>query len=452
MVALVAAAVLFTLPRLQPATGTLLVIGAGRSPGSLPQSQVQLHGTAGWTALGSVSGTVPAAPDQRQLLVLPVAAGSYDGVSLGDSQAFLPVVVTAGQVEPLLLGIDSGRLITGAAYAGNDQVNLGLGELSGKFVPLPPFALQDQLGHTFDSSTTAGKDIVVAAFHTTCHETCPLYTALFFQLQKHLPPGVLLAEVTTDPSADSSAVLADYAHSIGASWTFATGSANALTAFWKPFGVELSSVDAHVSTLALIDRHGYVRLVYRGVPAVGNSLPPALITSLGAAGLQELASGGDGWGAPDVLQALLTISGPEQPAQGGSGPAPSFNLVGTDGRRSSLAGLAGHPIVINFWATYCPPCRAEMPLLQKQVGAAAGVQLVLINEGDGGQAARDFLNTVGVRQPALLDSDLGVGHSYGVTALPTTVFVRADGTIAGRQVGQLDARVLAAQLSNLSTQ
>ena len=384
--------------------------------------------------------------------MVPVAIGSYDGVSLGDSQAFLPVVVTAGQVEPLLLGIGSGRLIAGAAYAGNDQVNLGLGELSGKFVPMPTFELQDQLGHTFDSLVTAGKDLVVAAFHTTCHQTCPLYTALFVQLQKHLPPGVLLAEVTTDPSTDSSAVLADYAHSIGASWTFATGSANALTAFWKPFGVELSSGDSHVSTLALIDRHGYVRLVYRGVPAVGNALPPALITSLGAQGLQELASGGDGWGAPDVLQALLAISAPEQPTQGGGGQAASFDLVDTEGGRTSLAALAGHPIVINFWATYCPPCRAEMPLLQKQVGAASGVRLVLIDEGESSQTARDFLNAIGVHQPALLDSDLGVGHAYAVIALPTTVFVRSNGIIAGRQVGQLDERVLAAQLSNLSSQ
>jgi cytochrome oxidase Cu insertion factor (SCO1/SenC/PrrC family) len=452
VVALIATAVLVTLPRLQPATGTLLVVGAGRSSGSLPQTQVQLHGSAGWTALGAVSGQVPAAPDQRELLAVPVAIGSYDGVSLGDSQAFLPVVVTAGQVEPLLLGIGSGRLIAGAAYAGNDQVNLGLGELSGKFVPLPPFELQDQLGHTFDSPVTAGRDLVVAAFHTTCHQTCPLYTALFFQLQKHLPPGVLLAEVTTDPSTDSSAVLFDYSRSIGASWTFATGSANALTAFWKPFGVDLSSGDSHVSTLALIDRHGYVRLVYRGVPAVGTAFPPALITSLGAEGLHELASGGDGWGAPDVLQALLTISGPEQATQGNGGPAASFDLVGTDGKRANLAGFAGLPIVINFWATYCPPCRAEMPLLQKQVGAARGVQLVLIDEGDSSQGARDFLIAVGIHQPALLDSDLGVGHAYAVIGLPTTVFVRSDGTIAGRQVGQLDERVLAAQLSNLGTQ
>ena len=184
---------LFTLPRLQPATGTLLVIGAGRSAGSIAPTSVQLHGSAGWIALGEVSGAVPAAPDQRELLALPVAVGSYDGVRIGDDQASLPVIVTAGQVEPILIGLEAGRLIHGAAYAGNDQVNLGLGELSGKFVAMPPFSLQDQQGNAFDSSTTAGSDLVIAAFHTTCHQTCPLYTALFFQLQKELPPGVMLA-------------------------------------------------------------------------------------------------------------------------------------------------------------------------------------------------------------------------------------------------------------------
>ena len=444
--------ILLALPSLQPATGTLLVVGAGRSAGSIPTTSLQLHGSAGWTALGQVSGIVPAAPAQRELLALPVAVGAYDGVRLGGDQAILPVVVTAGQVEPILLGIDAGRLIAGAAYAGNDQVNLGLGELSGKFVAMPAFNLQDQLGHAFDSSTTAGKDLVIAAFHTTCHQTCPLYTALFFQLQKHLPPGVLLAEVTTDPATDTPAVLDGYGRGIGAGWTFATGSAASLTAFWKPFGVALATGDSHVSTLALVDRHGYVRLVYRGVPDVGNDISPSLVTSLGVQGLQELASHGDGWGAPSVLQSLLTITGPEQVAANGGGRAPGFSLESTDGRKVGLADLAGQPLVINFWASYCPPCRAEMPLLQRSVGALTNVRLVLVNEGDSGQAARDFLSSVGIQQAALLDSDLGVGRAYGVVPLPTTVFVRADGSIAGRQVGELDDRVLAAWLSTLTTQ
>jgi cytochrome oxidase Cu insertion factor (SCO1/SenC/PrrC family) len=444
--------VLLTLPRLQPTTGTLLVIGSGKTAGSIAPVTIELHSSAGWTALGQVSGAVPAAPDQRELLALPVAVGSYDALRVGQDQATVPVVVAKGQVEPVLIGIEAGHLVPGAAYAGNDQVNLGLGELSGKFVAMPPFSLQDQQGHVFDSATTAGSDLVIAAFHTTCHQTCPLYTALFFQLQKQLPPGVVLAEVTTDPGTDTPAVLDTYRRTIGAGWTFATAPATALAAFWKPFGVQLAAGDSHVSTLALVDRHGYVRLVYRGVPDVGNDIGAPLVSALGAEGLRELASHGDGWGAPSVLQSLLTITGPEQVAPGGGGRAPAFTLAGTDGSRVALSDLAGKPLVINFWASYCPPCRAEMPLLQRRVVASSNVRLVLINEGDSSQTARDFLSTTGIQVPALLDSSLAVGRAYGVVPLPTTVFVRADGSIAGRQIGELDDRVLAAWLSTLTTQ
>jgi cytochrome oxidase Cu insertion factor (SCO1/SenC/PrrC family) len=445
----VAIAAIQVVPRLLPSTGTVLIVVAGRTADSLLATEVRLHGSGGWAALGSVSGDVPAAPTERDLLAVSVAAGIYDGVSLGDDTATLAVKVSAGQVEPILLGVAIGDLIPGAAYAGNDQVNLGLGELSGKFVAMPPFSLLDQAGQAFDFNRTAGTDLVIAAFHTTCHQTCPLYTALFFQLQKHLPVGVALVEVTTDPATDTPAALNGYAHAIGAGWTFATGSADALAEFWKPFGVKLATGDSHVSTLALVDRHGYVRLVYRGVPNVGHEIPPALVTTLGAEGLHELASGGDGWGSPDVLQALLTISGPEAPASSSGGRAPVFSLMTTDGGQVGTAQLSGRPLVINFWASYCPPCKAEMPMLSRVMSAQRTVQLVLINEGDTRQRALDFLREVGVAQPSLLDADLSVGHAYGAIALPTTMFVNADGTVAGRQLGQLDERVLTAQLVNL---
>jgi cytochrome oxidase Cu insertion factor (SCO1/SenC/PrrC family) len=448
-VALLALALALVVPRLQPATGTLVVAISGRTAGSIPQSPLMVHGGGQWVALGDVSGAVPAAPSERDLKAVSLKAGPYDGVRLGTDLQNVVFTITAGQVEPLLLGIDAGHLIPGAAYAGNDEVNLGLGELGGKFVAMPSFDLVDHAGRSFNSTSTSGKDLVIAAFHTTCHETCPLYTALFFQIQQHLPPGVTLAEVTTDPATDTPAVLTDYAHRIGATWEFATGSADAVTAFWKPFGVQLATGDTHVSTLALVDRHGYVRLVYRGVPDIGSAMPPALITDLSAQGLRQLASHGDGWGAPEVLKALLTIAGPQQPLPDADGKAPAFTLTSTDGRQVSLASLAGKPAVINFWATYCPPCRAEMPLLQRQVTSQSGVQLVLVNEGDSSRAARDFLDSLGIHQPALLDSDLSIGHAYGAIALPTTVFVRADGTIAARHIGQLNDAVLAAQISNL---
>jgi cytochrome oxidase Cu insertion factor (SCO1/SenC/PrrC family) len=448
-VALVALVVVLVAPRAQPATGTLVVAVAGRTDGSLPRSPLMIHGGGQWVSLGDVSGAAPAAPAERDLTAVSLRAGIYDGVRLGGDIQRVAITITAGQVEPLLLGVDAGHLIAGSAYAGNDEVNLGLGELSGKFVAMPDYELTDQAGQPVNPATTAGKDLVIAAFNTTCHETCPLYAALFFEIEKHMPPGVVLAEVTTDPSTDTAATLGAYARRIGAPWTFATGSIDALTAFWKPFGVQLASGDVHTSTLALVDRHGYVRLVYRGVPGVGAGMPPGLITGLSPAGLHELASGGDGWGAPDVLQALATIAGPIQPSNNAGGQAPAFTLTGTDGRQVTLAGLAGKPAVINFWASYCPPCRAEMPLLQRLVGQRPGIQLVLVDEGDSGQAARSFLGAVGLNQAALLDSDLSVGHAYGAIAFPTTVFVRADGTITARHIGQLDEAVLAAELTTL---
>ncbi|HSP09473.1 MAG TPA: redoxin family protein [Candidatus Dormibacteraeota bacterium] len=439
-------------PQLRPATGTLVVTTAGRSAGTVPSSSVMIHGAGGWAAVGDIAGGYPAAPQEKDMLTVLVAAGKFDGVRVGGDVQSVRFAVTAGQVVPLLLGFEAGRLVPGGVYAGNDEVNLGLGELAGKFVAMADYALVDQSGKAFDPAANSGQDLVIAAFHTTCHETCPLYTALFFEIAKLMPPGVKLAEVTTDPGTDTSSVLADYARGIGALWTFATGSADALTSFWKPFGVALATGDTHISTLALVDRHGYVRLVYRGVPAVGSDFPPSLMTGLSAQGLHELASGGDGWGAPEVLQALLTIAQPQQPAPGRGGTAPAVDLPTTDGHKSVQSDLAGKPAVINFWASYCPPCKAEMPLLQREVGRQPGVQLVLINEGDSAQAARAFLESAGIHQAALLDSDLAVGRAYGVTALPMTVFVRADGTISGRQIGQLSEGVLAAQLSNLASQ
>lgn len=429
-----------------------MVVGAGRAPTTLADSTLELRLRGSWSGVGHVSGAVPAAPDQRQLLEVSVPVGVYDGARVGDVSASVSITITSGRVEPLLLGVEGGRLVAGSVYAGNDDVNLGLGELSGKFVAIEPFHLVDQKGGAFTPLTTVGNDVVFAAFHTTCHETCPLYTALFLQLAKRLPPSVMLVEVTTDPATDTPAVLADYARRVGASWTFATGTADQLTAFWRQFGVELSSGDTHTSTLALLDRHGYVRVVYRGVPTVGSDVPPSLVTALSATGLQELASGGDGWGAPDVLQALSTIGRSEPSPAASGGRAPDFALRDTAGAEVTLASLAGKPLVVNFWATYCPPCKAEMPMLRRLVGARSNVVLVLIDEGDSPGAARSFLQAAGVDRPALLDTDLAAGRAYGVAALPTTVFVRADGTIDRRHIGQLDEGVLAAELSNLSTQ
>jgi thiol-disulfide isomerase/thioredoxin len=152
-----------------------------------------------------------------------------------------------------------------------------------------------------------------------------------------------------------------------------------------------------------------------------------------------------------VLQALTTIGAPEAAQATGGGKTPDFKLESTDGSTVSLADLAGKPLVMNFWASYCPPCKAEMPILQKDVGPS-GARLVLINEGESRAAAVSFLHAQGIQEAALLDQDLGIGRAYGISAYPMTVFVRKDGTIDRRQIGELYEGVLAAELSKLVSQ
>src|SRR5262249_44840502 len=154
----------------------------------------------------------------------------------------LTLTVQAGQVAPLLLAVRAGAVVPGGVYAGVQDVNLGLQELSGRLSPLADFRLVDQDGAPLDRSALLGKDTVIAAFHTTCHESCPLYTGLMFQLRK-LAPDARLVEVTTDPATDTPAVLAGYRQAIGADWTFATGQVDDVTAFWAPLGVGIAVGD-----------------------------------------------------------------------------------------------------------------------------------------------------------------------------------------------------------------
>ena len=89
---------LWSVPRLQPNTGTLVVIASGRSSSSLAAVDLSVRLGGSWSAVGSVGGEVPAAPDQRQLLEVAVPAGVYDGVRLGDQAEPVRIEVKGGQV------------------------------------------------------------------------------------------------------------------------------------------------------------------------------------------------------------------------------------------------------------------------------------------------------------------------------------------------------------------
>lgn len=130
-------------------------------------------------------------------------------------------------------------------------------------------------------------------------------------------------------------------------------------------------------------------------------------------------------------------------------PAPQFSLqvLGSSRRTISLAAFRGHDLVVNFWASWCIPCRTEMPLLQSVYLSEKGrVMFVGIDTNDTRNGAQGFIRQVKVTYPTAFDPNGQVASAYGLFGLPVTVFISADGRMAGRHLGQFDASSLQAAL------
>ncbi len=112
-------------------------------------------------------------------------------------------------------------------------------------------------------------------------------------------------------------------------------------------------------------------------------------------------------------------------------PAPDFTLKSDSGENFRLAEQRGKVVMINFWASWCAPCRQEMPLLNElyQRYERAGFTLFGVNVEQNPDAAKKFLDTVGVSFPILYDSETTVSRAYNVNAMPTTVMVDRDGKV-----------------------
>jgi len=130
---------------------------------------------------------------------------------------------------------------------------------------------------------------------------------------------------------------------------------------------------------------------------------------------------------------------------------PQFSGTAIDGSHFDLAAERGRVVVLNFFATWCDNCKAELPLLQKLYAQrhASGVDVVTVDFNDGGDA-RSFLAPYGIGFPALLDASSQVGHAYLVSALPVTFFIGRDGRVAKVFHGQLSDPTLAGSLAGLA--
>lgn len=155
-----------------------------------------------------------------------------------------------------------------------------------------------------------------------------------------------------------------------------------------------------------------------------------------------------------VLAALLSLSSCSSAQAAGVRQAPDFSVLDASGRSVKLSDLRGRPVVINFWATWCPPCRAELPAFNKVAADLDGkIAFMMVDLTDGGretvERASKFVAQEGYTFPVYFDTEYEGAAAYGIRSIPTTVLVNSDGTISDAHIGAMDEDALRRLISSL---
>ncbi|HVC38413.1 MAG TPA: redoxin domain-containing protein [Candidatus Dormibacteraeota bacterium] len=445
-------------------------------------------------AVRPTSVTLPgpwAAPSTDTLFLESVPVGSYraaelelqtsSGQSLDNPQNLVLKVAQTG-LTPLLFTFKSlpastsggaSRVNQVSAYGGNDQVNFGLEVAQGKVMSLPNLPLENQSGQAVSLSSYRGKVVILASFLTECQETCPLVAAALLQLQRqldqeHLQGEVQIVEVSQDPRDDTPAILTQYRRRFSLPWPLLTGTATNVGQFWTglkvppiqqvawtgpaPTDVFTGQVEpynlVHASVVDVVDQEGYIVSQFESQPTItASAIPATIYRYLDAQGRQQQRAGGS-WTAQSLLADVTPLlqqtgSYTTLPQSGGvvtvGAPAPDFSLASSAGGYVALSAQLGHPVLIDFWATWCTNCKADMRLVAATAAhyRAQGLHLLLVDFQESRTTAVKFLKGLGIDLPTLLDRNGQVAQRYGVPGLPVAVFIDSKGEVTGIQLGQL---------------
>jgi peroxiredoxin len=147
---------------------------------------------------------------------------------------------------------------------------------------------------------------------------------------------------------------------------------------------------------------------------------------------------------------LISVTGPARPGA----PLGNFSLSDLNGAQISLADFRGRPVLINTWATWCPPCRSEMPTLNAyyQSQQSKGLVILAINAGETRQEAAAFASEYGLRFQVLLDPAERLMDQLQIFDFPTSILVGRDGLVKAVHIGMLTPEIIAKEITPFLTE
>jgi cytochrome c biogenesis protein CcmG/thiol:disulfide interchange protein DsbE len=133
-------------------------------------------------------------------------------------------------------------------------------------------------------------------------------------------------------------------------------------------------------------------------------------------------------------------------------PAPDFTLTLLDGSQTSLSDLRGQTTILNFWSSWCEPCRQEAPALQTiwETYRDKGIVLLGVSYKDAPDVSRAFVQELGLTYPNGADPRGRISRAYGITAVPETFIIDSQGQIAWYYIGQITAAELTQRLAQMT--